>query len=94
MTPARDATTIAGTHAIRPDDSTFGARLALIRQAKGWNVKEAAVACDLPGQSWRRWEQGPTVPRGYLATCRRIALAASVDLAWLVGVDDEEGKAS
>jgi hypothetical protein len=27
---------------------TFGARLALVRHRMGWNIKEAAAACDLP----------------------------------------------
>ena len=39
-----------------PDTSTFGARLALVRQRMGWNLKEAALACQLPQGSWREWE--------------------------------------
>jgi len=42
-----------------PSDATFGARLALVRQHRGWtNVKEAALSCGLPVESWRGWEQG------------------------------------
>lgn len=37
----------------RADDSTFGARLALVRQRMGWgNVKEAALACGRAGSDW------------------------------------------
>ena len=53
-------------HGWRPDLSAFGARLALVRQRMGWNVKEAADHCRLPPQSWRSWEAGRT-PRDLVA---------------------------
>jgi transcriptional regulator with XRE-family HTH domain len=41
-----------------PEES-FGARLALIRQHYGWNVKEAAMKCHVPVETWRGWERDP-----------------------------------
>jgi transcriptional regulator with XRE-family HTH domain len=71
----------------RPDDETFGARLALIRQAMGWgNVREAALACGVPPESWRNWERDGREPRNYLAICRKISDRTGVDLAWLAGL--------
>jgi transcriptional regulator with XRE-family HTH domain len=68
-----------------PDDTRFGARLALIRQRMEWgNVKEAALACGVPVQSWRSWERDNIQPRGYEGICRRIAAATGVDLDWLM----------
>jgi transcriptional regulator with XRE-family HTH domain len=63
---------------------TFGARLALIRQRYGWNVKEAAIACRLPVQSWRGWERDHTQPRRYLEVCRTIAEATGASYDWLL----------
>lgn len=73
----------------RPDASTFGARLALLRQHQGWgNVKEAALACGLPSQSWRNWERDGRLPRDYMAVCQQIAEYSGVDLDWLIGGDE------
>src|SRR4051812_23987339 len=70
-----------------PDDNTFGARLALIRQRLGWgNVKEAAIACGLPPESWRTWERDNVNPRNYPNVCRQIAERTGCDLAWLMDV--------
>lgn len=68
-----------------PSDGTFGARLALIRQRRGWNVKEAALACGIPPQSWRTWEGG-VMPHGsrYFAVCDQIARTVGCDYGWLV----------
>lgn len=66
-------------------ENTFGARLALIRQHWGWNVKEAALACGLDPQSWRNWE-GEKGCRTFEDTTRKIARAAGCDLGWLRGV--------
>jgi transcriptional regulator with XRE-family HTH domain len=67
-----------------PTDATFGARLALIRQHRGWtNVKEAALACGVPVESWRGWEQG-VAPREYLKACRTIADRSGSDYDWLL----------
>lgn len=70
-----------------PDDGAFGARLALIRQRLGWgNVKEAAIACGLPPESWRTWERDNVMPRNYPNICRQIAERTGCDLSWLMGV--------
>ena len=56
------------------DDRTFGARLALVRQHMGWgNVKEAALACGLPPETWRTWERDNVKPRNYEEVCVKIA---------------------
>lgn len=66
-------------------DDTFGARLALVRQRKGWgNVKEAAMACGLPVQSWRGWERDNRIPRDVLAIAEQIAAASGCSYQWLV----------
>lgn len=69
------------------DDSTFGARLALIRQRKGWgNVKQAANACRIPVESWRTWERDGVIPQGrrYFDICAQIADVTGCDYGWLV----------
>lgn len=69
-----------------PDDSTFGARLALIRQGKKWrNVKMAAQICGVPVATWRSWEERttPGLPRE-LERVRQIADVAGVDYMWLL----------
>jgi hypothetical protein len=76
-----------------PDDSTFGARLALIRQRMGWgNVKEAATACGLPTESWRTWERDGVEPRGLTRIARQIADRSGCSYPWLLdgpGLRDE-----
>lgn len=70
-----------------PNDSTFGARLALVRQRMGWgNVKLAAFRCGIPAQSWRTWERDGVNPRSdvYFRACERIAAASGCDYGWLV----------
>jgi transcriptional regulator with XRE-family HTH domain len=67
-----------------PDLSTFGARLALLRHHKGWNLAEAARACDVPVPSWRNWEDRGREPRGLINVCMKIAGVTGVDLNWLV----------
>jgi hypothetical protein len=67
------------------DDSTFGARLALIRQHMGWgNVKEAATACGVPAETWRTWERDGVMPRNYTEICDRIAQVTGADFIWLL----------
>jgi hypothetical protein len=67
-----------------PDLSTFGARLALVRQHMGWgNVKQAAELCAIPVQTWRTWERDGMVPRNYINACMKIAGVTGVDLNWL-----------
>lgn len=71
-----------------PNDATFGARLALIRQAMGWgNMAEAAVACGLPVASWRNWEQAERQPRDYFRIVQTIAARTGCDAVWLAGLD-------
>lgn len=67
------------------DDSTFGARLALIRQRKGWgNVREAATACGVPTETWRTWERDGVLPRHYADVCLRISETTGADYFWLL----------
>src|SRR6188768_3176818 len=65
------------------DDSTFGARLALVRQRMQWNIKEAARECGIAAASWGTWENG-AMPRRYTEMCRLIADRTGADLTWLV----------
>lgn len=68
-----------------PDDSTFGARLALIRQRMKWgNVREAAIACSIPPESWRTWERDGVTPRKLVEMSTLIAQATGCDLGWLI----------
>jgi hypothetical protein len=68
-----------------PDDSTFGARLALVRQRMSWgNVKEAAVACGLPPESWRTWERDNVSPRRVVEVAAIIAERTGCDYGWLL----------
>lgn len=69
------------------DASTFGARLALIRQRKRWgNVKEAAESCGIPVETWRRWERDGRRPLNFMSACQAISKATGADLAWLAGL--------
>ncbi len=73
-----------------PDLATFGERLALVRHRMGWNVKEAAVECGLPPQSWRNWESGKQ-PHDVVAVCRQVSLRTGVSFDWLLlGVSSRE----
>jgi transcriptional regulator with XRE-family HTH domain len=63
---------------------TFGGRLALVRQHFGWNVKEAAIICRVPVETWRGWERDHTQPRRYLEVCRVIAEATGADYDWVL----------
>lgn len=63
---------------------TFGARLALIRQAHGWSAAEAATECgDLGDQNWRNWEDGK-VPRDLPRVVAKIQERTRCDLDWLL----------
>jgi hypothetical protein len=82
MTTPADQLTAKGWTA---DDSTFGARLALIRQRMGWgNVKEAATACGLPAESWRTWERDGVGPRRLIDVAEVISERTGCDFGWLV----------
>lgn len=78
------------------DDSTFGARLALVRQRMQWgNVKEAAVACGLPTESWRTWERDGITPRRQVEIAKKIAEKTGCDYIWLaLGPGFERGVVS
>jgi hypothetical protein len=68
-----------------PDDGSFGARLALIRQRMGWgNVKLAAEACGVPPESWRTWERDGVEPRGLTRIARQISERTGCDYGWLL----------
>lgn len=68
-----------------PDDSTFGARLALIRQRMRWgNVREAATECGIPPESWRTWERDNVAPRRIVEMSTLIAQRTGCDLGWLI----------
>lgn len=67
-----------------PNDSTWGARLALIRQRMKWtNVAQAARECGIPADSWRNWEEGME-PRRLVTIAMAIATRTGVDVDWLV----------
>jgi transcriptional regulator with XRE-family HTH domain len=66
-----------------PDLSTLGARLALVRQAMGWNIAEAATACGVPVASWRNWENRGKEPRGLINVAMKIAGVTGIDYRWL-----------
>jgi len=84
MTTAIETTT-AQTSPWIPTDDTFGARLALVRQKMGWgNVKEAALACGLPPESWRTWERDGVKPRNLVEIAERIADRVNCDFDWLL----------
>ena len=62
---------------------TFGARLALVRQRMGWNIKQAALACGQKPQNWSNWEDGGSCRR-IEEVARDIADAARCDYVWLM----------
>lgn len=66
-----------------PDDSTFGARLALVRQHMRWNAAEAARECGINADSWRLWEEGRR-PRDLMQTAQAIAARTGCDFRWLI----------
>jgi len=68
-----------------PDDSTFGARLALIRQRMKWgNIARAAKECGVPTDSWRNWEVDGREPHRLVTIAVTIATRTGCDLDWLV----------
>lgn len=68
-----------------PDDSSFGARLALIRQRMGWgNVKEAADECGFVVETWRRWERDGRIPRDAVESAWKISQRTGCDYLWLL----------
>lgn len=68
-----------------PDDSTFGARLALVRQHMGWgNVLKAAEECKVPVESWRRWERDGRRPHDIQEQAEKISERTGCDFDWLL----------
>lgn len=89
MTQADPVTTTADGSRELPDNwkvdaSDFGARLALIRWQMGWNMKEAAIACGVPAQTWRVWELGIFTPRDIVAMAKQISERTRCDYLWLL----------
>lgn len=67
------------------DDSSFGARLALIRQRMGWgNIARAAKECGVPTDSWRNWEVDGREPHRLTTIAMAIATKTGCDYLWLV----------
>ena len=66
----------------RPD--SLGARLALIRQHMGWNIKEAALACGIAAASWREWELSGRGPRDLADVAEKVSRRTGVDDYWIM----------
>lgn len=66
-----------------PSADTFGARLALVRQHLGLNVKAAAERAGLDHSSWGTWERGRQ-PRDLLEKAKQISERLGVDRTWLL----------
>ncbi len=74
------------------NDTTFGARLALVRMRMGWNVKEAARECGQAAATWRMWEIDGIVPRHHVQVAKQISDRTGCDYLWLLlGPDLGEG---
>ena len=73
------------------DDTTFAARLALVRHRMGWNLKEAARECGQPAASWRMWEEGSS-PRRKEDIARAIVERTGCDFYWLLLGEHRGGK--
>lgn len=67
-----------------PSLDSFGARLAIIRWAQRWNLKEAALACNLPQASWREWELFDRAPRNIVEVAGKIAARTGYDDYWIM----------
>lgn len=77
---------MTAAHAPEPEPTldAFGARLALIRWAQGWNIKEASLACRLPQASWREWELSHRAPRNIVEVAAAIAEATGYSDYWIM----------
>lgn len=81
------------TQSVSPDEAeqahpgipldSFRVRIAAIRAERGWNVSQAAMACGLSVENWRKWEKNGRRPQAYEETCRRIADGSGYDRAWI-----------
>lgn len=65
-----------------PEDD-FRARLALVRNRMGWNVKDAGELTGVGDVNWRNWEHGKH-PRNLEEVCRKIAAATGCSYQWLM----------
>lgn len=72
-------------------DHEFAARLALVRNRMGWNLKEAALACGLPPSSWMNWETKGKRPHNYVQVCQTIANRTGASFEWLALGPKETG---
>lgn len=61
------------------DTSTFGARLALVRQRVSIDNK----ACGVPVETWLSWERGSREPRRMTTVSKQVASATGCDYLWL-----------
>ena len=68
----------------------FAERLAIVRIRRGWNVKEAALACGLSPSTWAAWEAGRKPP-DMLDVAHKIADHSGCSLMWLLGLDTSAG---
>lgn len=75
--------TTARAYEPEPTLDSFGARLAIIRWSKGWNTKEAALACRVPEASWREWEAGRS-PRKLVEVARAISDSTGYSDYWIM----------
>jgi transcriptional regulator with XRE-family HTH domain len=66
-----------------PSAESFGARLALVRNHLGLNVKAAAERAGMDHSSWGTWERGRQ-PRDLLEKARKISDALGCDYLWLL----------
>jgi len=82
--------TTESTHGWVPSDQAFAARLALVRNRMGWNLKEAALACGLPPSSWTNWETKGKRPHDYVQVCQAIANRTGANFEWLALGPKEE----
>jgi len=76
-----------------PTASTFGARLALIRQHMGWgNIERAAKACGISTETWRSWERDNREPHRLATVAKKISTVTGCDYLWLLaGPQDGDG---
>lgn len=70
-----------------PSVDSFGARLALVRNHLGLNVKAAAERAGMDHSSWGTWERGRQ-PRDLLDKARQISEALGCDFVWLLTGSD------
>ncbi len=66
-----------------PQADSFGARLALVRQAMDWNQRRASEQCGFSPRMWATWEDG-SEPQRREAVCQAISERTGVDYIWLM----------